>query len=83
MKPDQLLNQFIQQFNEVFAPGAEALSSEVRQQMRTALAATFNKMNLVNREEFDAQQTALNHTREQLETLEIRLSELEAKLADQ
>jgi hypothetical protein len=35
---DNLVNQFIKQFNDAFLPGAQALSDEVHGQMRSAIA---------------------------------------------
>ena len=83
MKADQLLNQFLEQFNTVIAPGAEALGSEFQQKMRTAAQYAFDKLDLVTRDEFDAQRAVLTRTREKLETLEAQLAELESKFTDQ
>ena len=55
MKPNELLDQFLHQFNNVLAPGAETLGKEVQQKMRAAAQATFDKLDLVTRDEFDAQ----------------------------
>ena len=82
MKPDELLNQFLQQFNSVITPGAEILSNEVQQKMRTAAQATFDKLDLVTRDEFDAQRAVLARSREKLEYMEKQLAELEARLDD-
>ena len=70
MKPDELLNQFLQQLNSVITPGAEMLSNEVQQKMRTAAQATFDKLDLVTRDEFDAQRAVLARSREKLEAME-------------
>lgn len=82
MKPDELINQFLHQFNNVIAPGAEILSNEVQQKMRTAAQATFDKLDLVTRDEFDAQRAVLARSREKLEAMEKQLAELEARLDD-
>lgn len=82
MKPDELLNQFLQQFNSVITPGAEMLSNEVQQKMRTAAQATFDKLDLVTRDEFDAQRAVLARSREKLEAMEKQLADLEARLED-
>ena len=79
MKPDELLNQFLQQLNSVITPGAEMLSNEVQQKMRTAAQATFDKLDLVTRDEFDAQRAVLARSREKLEK---QLADLEARLED-
>ena len=82
MKPDELLNQFLHQFNSVITPGAEALGSEFQQKMRAAAQAAFDKLDLVTRDEFDAQRAVLSRTREKLEEMEKLLAELEARLKD-
>jgi BMFP domain-containing protein YqiC len=82
MKPDELRNQFLQQFNSVITPGAEMLSNEVQQKMRTAAQATFDKLDLVTRDEFDAQRAVLARSREKLEAMEKQLADLEARLDD-
>jgi BMFP domain-containing protein YqiC len=43
----------------------------------------FSKLDLVTREEFDIQAQVLAKTRARLEALEIRVAELEARLAAQ
>lgn len=80
MKPDQLLNQFIQQFNSVFTPGAESLGNELQSKMKAAAQAAFERLELVSRDEFDAQRAVLTRTREKLEKLEQQLAELEARV---
>lgn len=82
MKPDELLNQFLHQFNNVITPGAEILSNEVQQKMRAAAQATFDKLDLVTRDEFDAQRAVLARSRAKLEAMEKQLAELEARLDD-
>ncbi len=80
MNQDNLVTQFIKQFNDAFLPGAQALSDEVHGQMRSAIASALKKMDLVSRDEFDTQQAVLMRSREKLEKLEQQLAELEAAL---
>ncbi len=80
MKPNELFDQFLHQFNNVLAPGAETLGKEVQQKMRAAAQATFDKLDLVTRDEFDAQRAVLHRTREQLENIEMQLAEIESRL---
>ena len=82
MKPDDLINQFLHQLNTVITPGAEMLGSEIQQKIRTAAQATFDKLDLVTRDEFDAQRAVLGRTREKLELVEKQLAELEARLTE-
>ncbi|MFT7300602.1 MAG: BMFP domain-containing protein YqiC [Porticoccus sp.] len=81
MKPDELLDQFLHQLNSVLKPGAEALGSEFQQKMRTAAQAAFDKLDLVTRDQFDAQHAVLARTREKLDALEKQLTELESHVS--
>lgn len=47
---------------------------------RAVLQSTFESMNLISREEFEVQKAVLAKTRERLEQLETRLTELEQQL---
>jgi len=51
-------------------------------ELRSLLESTVRKMNLVSREEFDAQQAVLLRTREKLESLEAQLESLEQQAAE-
>lgn len=79
--PADFLNRFARQFAAQAGPGLESLSAELRQQIRSAAQAAFEKMDFVPREEFDAQKAVLLRTREKLENLEKQLAELESRFA--
>jgi BMFP domain-containing protein YqiC len=51
----------------------------MQQQIKTVLQSSFAKLDLVTREEFDAQAAVLQRTREKLEQLEAMVAELESK----
>jgi len=55
-----------------------ALGDDLERNFRSLLAAGFERMDLVTREEFDLQAAVLERTREKLEALEARIAELEA-----
>lgn len=57
-------------------PNAEALP---RPQLQAALQAALRKLDLVTREDFDAQAAVLARTRARLEALEARVTELETR----
>lgn len=48
-----------------------------KKEMQSAMQSALNRMDLVTREEFDAQAAVLQRTRERLERLEQKLDELE------
>ena len=57
--------------------GGEVVGNEVRDNIRVALEASFTRMNLVTREEFDAQTALLRRTREKVDELERAIAALE------
>ena len=81
MNQDNIVNQFIKQFNQAFMPGAQALGDEVQMQVRSAMAKALQKMDLVTREEFDIQQAVLHRSREKLDALETQISSLEQSIS--
>lgn len=83
MKPNEFINQFLHQLNKVITPGAEALGSDMQQKLRAAAQATFDRLDLVTKDEFDAQQAVLKRSREKLEKLEQQLARLEVQLENQ
>lgn len=54
-----------------------ALRDEIRDSLKPLLEATLTRMDLVTREEFDAQAMVLRRTREKLDALERELAALE------
>ena len=56
---------------------ARVLREEFRTNTRALLEAALARLDLVTREEFEAQSAMLRRTREKLEMLEARLAELE------
>lgn len=79
MTDDRLKQQFFEQFNSLFSNGAATLGQEVEQQLKAAITATLEKMDLVTRDEFEAQKAVLLRSREMLHRLERQLTELEAQ----
>lgn len=69
-------------FNDLSEKLHEAVNSspakDIEKNMRALLAQGFSKLDLVTREEFDIQAQVLARAREQLVTLDARITELEA-----
>ena len=80
MNQDNIVNQFIKQFNQSFVPGAQALGDEEQMHVRAAMTKALQKMDLVTREEFDTQQAVLLRSREKLDALETQISDLEESI---
>ncbi|MCB2426468.1 ubiquinone biosynthesis accessory factor UbiK [Methylophaga pinxianii] len=58
-------------------PGLLQMRDDAEKNIRAAMSSTFNKLDLVTREEFEVQSQVLLRTREKLEALELRVAELE------
>jgi hypothetical protein len=71
------LEDVVNSFTQALPPGVLQLQEDMEKHIKAALTATFNKLDLVTREEFDVQTQVLHRTREKLEALEKRVSELE------
>lgn len=58
-------------------PGLLQMRDDAEKNIRAAMTSTFNKLDLVTREEFEVQSQVLLRTREKLEALEKHVEELE------
>jgi BMFP domain-containing protein YqiC len=56
---------------------AQSPAADLEKNMRTLLSSFFSRLDLVTREEFDVQRQVLLRTREKLDRLEARVTELE------
>ncbi len=73
------IEEVIQTISDAMPSGLTDLQADVEKNVRAAMSATFAKLDLVTREEFDVQTQVLHRTREKLEALEQRVAELEGK----
>ena len=80
MEQQQSLKQFFAQLAENFGPGFDNLSQDVKQQLRTAAQSAFDKMELVTRDEFEANRSVLMRSREKIQELEKIVADLEERL---
>ena len=80
--PKQLIDDFVRQFAGTPATTRTGSDAEKldQSQMRSLLESLLRKLNLVSREEFDAQAAVLLRTREKLQDLEGQLADLETKI---
>lgn len=67
---------------DALPPGLADAESDLRQNLRAGLTAVLARMDLITREEFDAQARVLARSREKLEVLEERVRQLEATPAE-
>lgn len=61
------------------ALAAQTPVADLERNARALLAGAFSRLDLVTREEFDAQARLLARTRERVEQLEARVAQLEAR----
>lgn len=76
----KILDDIAKQLAAAVPADLHRLREDMQKNFRAVLDNTLAKMSLVTREEFDAQQSVLNRSREKLEALEQRLRELEKNL---
>ena len=70
----------ISDITKILPEDLNMLKEDLEKNLRATLNATFSKMEIVTREEFDIQASLLSRTREKLEALQEKLSELEKQL---
>ena len=77
----KLAQDMAKQFVDSLPSGVKAIQQEIENQLRQFLQQSFNKMDLVTREEFDIQTQVLAKTRAKLVALEESVKTLENKLS--
>lgn len=73
------IEEIAEQVRRVLPQGAQELQKEIKANVRLVLESAFARMDLVTREEFDAQSALLARTRAKLEELEQALAKLETR----
>ncbi len=73
------LHQLAEQLRSLLPESATLAHEEIRQSLKVFLESTLTRMNLVTREEFDAQAALLVRTREKLDRLEVIIADLEKR----
>ena len=79
MNAEDLYYQFQKNVTDTLS-GAQSISGELQQLLRAAMTKTIAGLDIVSRDEFDAQQAVLLRSREKIDALEQQLTELEALL---
>lgn len=82
MLPNINLDDLAKRLSSSVPPGVSALRDDLDKTFHAILQGAFEKMNLVSREEFEAQKAVLARTRDKLEKLQERVAELERRLPD-
>lgn len=74
----QKLDEFAKRLGDLLPESASQMQSEIEKNVKAGLQGVVQKMDLVTREEYEVQREILTRTREKLELLEQRLTELES-----
>ncbi|MEI7867920.1 MAG: accessory factor UbiK family protein [Candidatus Methylumidiphilus sp.] len=74
------LDDLAKHLSSVVPPGLAAVGADLDKTFHAILQGAFEQMNLVSREEFEAQKAVLARTREKLEKLEARVAELDFRI---
>ena len=77
-KPD-FISQLAEQAGRMISQGPD-IQQDIEAKLQALLQSAFSKMNVVSRDEFDAQTAVLNRTRARLEAAERQLAEITASL---
>lgn len=72
-----LFDSLTQQASRLFGQDSPLPKAEIESQFKALLQGALSKLDVVSRDEFDAQMAVLARTRARLEALEVRLTELE------
>ena len=71
----ELLDELANKLSKVLPPSLKETKEDLKQNFKLILQASFTKMNLVTREEFDKQTALLQKAREKLNLLEAKIEE--------
>ena len=77
-----ILSKIGQQIASLLPEQAKATQQEVERNVHAILQGVFARLDLVTRDEFDAQTAVLRRTREKVELLETAVSQLEQQPKD-
>ena len=75
------LDELTKRLSAMMPADLQAAKEDMERNVRAVLQAGLKKLELVTREEFEVQRAVLLRTREKLEALEAKLTELEAPLS--
>ncbi len=76
----KILDDLAQKLAGVVPAGVSQVREDLQKNLRAVLQSVLGHLDLVTREEFDVQNKVLERTREKLETINLRLVDLEASL---
>lgn len=71
-RTEELIDKILNNMPEAL----QHLPNDIKNSLKSHLDHTLNKMDIVTREEFDAQKAVLERTRQKLEALETKLNDI-------
>jgi BMFP domain-containing protein YqiC len=74
------LDELARRLAESMPAGLREFQADIEKNLKASLQGTFQRMDLVTREEFEVQSALLARSRERLRALEDRIAALEARL---
>lgn len=80
MKDTNFLNDLAKKLSKALPENFQKMQKDLEKNFHAILQGAFNKMDLVTRDEFDAQSKVLARSRKKIEDLELRVKELEKKI---
>jgi len=72
----KMIDDLARRLGDALPPGVNQAKDELESQFKNVLTGAFERMNLVGREEYDAQCAMLEELREKLQALEAKLDKL-------
>ncbi len=81
LSPQDLLNTIHEQVSQILPDASKSVQDDMAANLKILVGGIVSRLDLVSREEFDAQQLVLERTREKLEQLEGEVAKLEARLS--
>jgi BMFP domain-containing protein YqiC len=76
------IDEIVRRLVESVPPGVRAVQKDLESNFRAVLRASLTKLDLVSRDEFDAQMRVLERTRARLEELERRVAAIDGSGAE-
>ncbi len=75
----KVIDDLANKLSDAIPPGLKKVQQESEKHIKAVLQAGLAKLDVVTRDEFDAQVRVLQRTREKLEQLEVVIAEMEQK----
>jgi BMFP domain-containing protein YqiC len=82
MDPAQFLKDLSERLSNILPPAMQTLKKDCEKNIHSTLTSAFNKLDLITREEFDAQAKVLARSRQKIEDLEAKIQTLEKLIQD-